>query len=98
MEVEYYVRSNAEGLRELPSELHRRGQVLSVLRGAHGKAEYIEETFACIYGPPPMERLHKCNNCGYAWETHKMIDEERFCPKCGDSAPYEENKEGFFWN
>ena len=54
-----------------------------------GEPYYIDEDFACIYGPAPMRRLHKCGTCGYAWETDYMVDDERFCPKCGGSAPYE---------
>lgn len=56
-----------------------------------GKPDYIDETFACIYGPLPTKRVHKCTNCGYVWETMRMIDNERFCPQCGGSAPYEED-------
>lgn len=62
-----------------------------------GTPDYIEEGFACIYGPPPMKRLHKCDQCGYAWETNQMCDNERFCPKCGGSAPYEDNRKRFRW-
>ena len=60
-----------------------------------GKPDYIKEDFACIYGPPPMKRLHKCSNCGYVWETERMIDNERFCPKCGGGAPYKEVGQDF---
>lgn len=52
-----------------------------------GKAEFIEEDFACIYGPPPVTRTHKCGKCGFSWTTNLMIDNERFCPKCGSPAP-----------
>ncbi len=52
-----------------------------------GKPAYIEEDFACIYGPPPVKRTHTCAKCGYSWETNRMIDNERYCPKCGGSAP-----------
>ena len=60
-----------------------------------GKPDYTDETFACIYGPLPTKRVHKCTNCGYVWETMRMTDSERFCPKCGGSAPYEEDLESF---
>lgn len=64
-----------------------------------GKPDYINEWFPCIYGPnPPLKRLHKCTQCGYTWETEEMVDEERFCPKCGGSAPYEEAGEDYLWN
>ncbi len=52
-----------------------------------GKPDYIEEYFEEIYGPPPMTRVHKCANCGYSWETVLMDDSEKWCPKCGNSAP-----------
>lgn len=52
-----------------------------------GKPTYIKENFACIYGPPPIKRTHTCAKCGYSWETYEMVDLERWCPKCGGSAP-----------
>lgn len=52
-----------------------------------GRPEFIEEDFACIYGPPPVSRTHKCEKCGFSWTTCLMIDNERFCPKCGGLAP-----------
>ena len=52
-----------------------------------GKPEYIEERFACIYGPEPMRRTHTCTKCGYSWKTVLMIDEESWCPQCGGPAP-----------
>ena len=55
-----------------------------------GKPDYIEEEFACIYGPPPVKRKHKCAKCGYTWSTEQMIDNERWCPKCGGPAPVSE--------
>ena len=55
-----------------------------------GKPKYINEDFGCIYGPPPVRRVHKCKKCMYMWETNEMIDRERFCPKCGGPAPAEE--------
>ncbi len=58
-----------------------------------GRPEFIKEDFACIYGPQPMERTHKCRKCGYSWVTCYMIDDERFCPKCGGSAPVSESSD-----
>lgn len=58
-----------------------------------GKPDYIEEDFACIYGPPPMKRIHKCAECGYSWATNLMIDDEKFCPKCGGAAPVKSEEE-----
>lgn len=52
-----------------------------------GKPDFFEERFETIYGPPPVERRHKCMKCGYQWTTEKMIDDEGWCPKCGGSAP-----------
>ena len=45
---------------------------------------------ACVYGPPPIERTHVCVICGYSWKTEFMIDDQKYCPKCGGSAPYQE--------
>lgn len=52
-----------------------------------GRPDYIDETFADIYGPPPVNRTHICERCGFQWETYKMIDDERWCPRCGGAAP-----------
>ena len=54
-----------------------------------GKPDYIEENFACIYGPPPVEREHRCKKCGFTWKTCLMIDDEKWCPQCGGEAPAE---------
>lgn len=37
----------------------------------------------CVYGPPPVEREHKCPDCGFNWKTHMMVDNQQFCPECG---------------
>lgn len=34
-----------------------------------------------------MKRTHKCDNCMFIWKTTDMVDEEKFCPRCGHSAP-----------
>ena len=52
-----------------------------------GNPKYIDEEFACIYGPPPVKRVHTCKKCGYTWETCQMIDRECWCPECGGPAP-----------
>ena len=52
-----------------------------------GRPDFIVDDFDCIYGPPPIRRVHTCNKCGYSWETNQMIDNARFCPKCGGTAP-----------
>lgn len=59
------------------------------------RPKYIEQDFACIYGPMPRKRKHKCEKCGLAWTTERMIDDERYCPLCGGEAPvvWEENND-----
>ena len=53
----------------------------------NGKPKYIFDSMDCVYGPPPIKRSHTCSECGYTWETYRMIDDERWCPECGGSAP-----------
>ena len=55
-----------------------------------GKGAYVptEDIMQCIYGPPPIERDHTCEKCGYSWSTCLMVDCENRCPKCGGNAPY----------
>ena len=48
-------------------------------------------SMACIYGPPPVKRIHKCEDCGYTWETFRMLDREKHCPLCGGNAPCKGN-------
>ena len=57
-----------------------------------GKGAYVPDNdlMECIYGPPPAQRTHTCEKCGYSWSTYRMIDREKKCPKCGGNAPYEE--------
>lgn len=57
-----------------------------------GKPDFIEEDFACIYGPPPVERTHKCEKCGFTWKTALMIDDEQWCPECGGPAPAQDGE------
>ena len=52
-----------------------------------GEPKIIPANFEMVYGPPPVNRTHTCSECGYSWETRKMIDEEKYCPECGGSAP-----------
>ena len=52
-----------------------------------GEPDYIPENFACIYGPAPVERTHICKKCGNSWKTFDMVDDARWCPKCGGEAP-----------
>ena len=52
-----------------------------------GKPAFIPDNMACIYGPPPITRVHKCVKCGYEWDTYGTHDRQLYCPKCGGSAP-----------
>lgn len=51
-----------------------------------GKYRPQKEMIQCVYGPPPVDRIHRCNKCGYEWTTHTMLDKQKYCPKCGGSA------------
>ena len=52
-----------------------------------GKGKFLpyENVTSCVYGPPPMIRKHICENCGYSWNTKRMIDNSRYCPQCGNT-------------
>lgn len=63
-----------------------------------GSPIFIEENFACIYGPMPVKRTHVCAECGYRWETEQMVDKERWCPKCGGSAPVVRSEDDMWEN
>ena len=52
-------------------------------KAGEGKFEPYYNEEGCIYGPPPIEREHNCPNCGYSWTNCMMIDNQRYCPKCG---------------
>ena len=52
-----------------------------------GVPDFVDELFACLYGPPSEMRNHKCERCGYSWRSQRMVDNERWCPQCGDPAP-----------
>lgn len=54
-------------------------------RGDGAFAPY-KNVMECIYGPPPVERRHVCGNCGYSWTTMLMIDDQKYCPRCGGNA------------
>ena len=47
----------------------------------------------CIYGPP-IRRIHKCTACTYQWDSMSMLDDEKYCPRCGSPAQtiYDEYK------
>lgn len=47
----------------------------------------------CVYGPPPIERVHACPECGFSWTNWVMVDYEEFCPKCGTHVIIKEIKE-----
>lgn len=48
-----------------------------------GSFDLFKDQIQMIYGPPPVERFHRCNRCGYSWDNCVMIDEDRYCPECG---------------
>ncbi len=56
-----------------------------------GTPVYIEENYDTIYGPPPIQRKHRCGKCGYSWMAWDMeyIEKycEKYCPQCGGEAP-----------
>ncbi len=62
-----------------------------------GSPIFIEESFACIYGPRPVIRVHVCDKCGYSWETEEMMDSQNWCPKCGGPAPVKDTYDGNTW-
>ncbi len=51
--------------------------------------DYKIREFYTIYGPMPVRRRHSCNNCGFAWTTKMMVDDEDYCPKCGSMVSTE---------
>ena len=54
-------------------------------RGEGSFKPYYNEP-QCVYGPPPVKRIHSCTKCGFEWSTSVMIDRQRYCPKCGSSC------------
>ena len=46
----------------------------------------FQDLMECIYGPMPVDREHACTVCGFSWTTRLMIDDQKFCPKCGGLA------------
>lgn len=58
-----------------------------------GAYEPYQDLMETIYGPPPIERRHICQNCGNTWTVCAMIDSEKYCPKCGGSAPFHPSKD-----
>lgn len=54
-------------------------------RGKGSFKPYYNEP-QCVYGPPPVRRIHSCTKCGFEWSTSVMIDRQRYCPKCGSSC------------
>lgn len=55
-----------------------------------GEGHYspTREMTPCIYGPPPIKRVYKCNACGHKWDEYDMIPRRRYCPKCGKGCDY----------
>ena len=56
-------------------------------KAGDGAFEPYQQIMQCIYGPRPVERTHVCPACGFTWTTCLMIDNEKYCPKCGAEAP-----------
>ena len=52
-----------------------------------GSPSFIPESFAVLYGPRPLMRVHTCADCGFSWRTMAMVDNARWCPRCGGTAP-----------
>ena len=52
-------------------------------RRGEGEFKPYDNTPQCVYGPPPVRRLHTCPECGFEWENCVMLDRQRYCPKCG---------------
>ncbi len=57
--------------------------VICGTRRGEGEFKPYKNMMECIYGPEPITRKHRCRECGYKWEACLMIDNERYCPKCG---------------
>ena len=52
-----------------------------------GTPVFIQDTRGYLYGPMPMKRTHVCSQCGYTWTRTLMVDNEEYCPLCGQPAP-----------
>ncbi len=65
-------------------------------KAGEGRYEPYDDIMQCVYGPPPTERLHTCNECGYSWKSWAMIDNERYCPKCGGAVTAAETGDPLF--
>ena len=39
-----------------------------------------------IYGPPPEKFNFSCRSCGLKWSETLMINQNKFCPKCGNET------------
>ena len=52
-------------------------------RAGEGKYEPYVDFMQDIYGPMPVDRYHLCADCGHHWKTCLMIDDQRYCPRCG---------------
>lgn len=58
-------------------------------KAGEGAFDPYQNLMECIYGPMPVERTHVCKDCGHRWTTCRMLDDEKYCPKCGGIAPVE---------
>lgn len=48
-----------------------------------GAFEPFQNIASCIYGPPPKKHSHKCKVCGHQWSYIAMLDDQKFCSRCG---------------
>lgn len=55
-------------------------------KAGEGAYEPYRNFNGCVYGPPPVEREHTCENCGFSWTNCVMIDNDAYCPKCGSKV------------
>lgn len=52
-------------------------------RRGDGEYKPYQNIMQTIYGPMPVRREHICPVCGFKWDNCVMIDEDKYCPKCG---------------
>lgn len=61
---------------------------------------YQVDYMQTIYGPKPVTRKHVCRKCGNNWITCLMVDDEMYCPQCGeitDEVPLTPEEEKQYW-
>lgn len=63
-----------------------------------GKFKPYLNMIQCIYGPAPVKRKHICKVCNNTWERELMIDDECYCPQCGNKVEIIESDWRDDWN